>query len=138
MENLFNSIYYYTSCFYSQELDNYLYETIPGYLHVGLIAIAISLIVAVFFYYIIKPVRFQWAKWWGCVAANAILNVLVALYYAWTPLINNQIDESEQWTGLDIFGFCISNVLWSTIFIFFIALLIKWWSPAKYIPFKKF
>ena len=32
MEDLFNSIYYYTNGFYSVELDSYLYETIPGYL----------------------------------------------------------------------------------------------------------
>ena len=31
MEDLFNSIYYYTNGFYSVELDSYLYETIPGY-----------------------------------------------------------------------------------------------------------
>ena len=45
MEDLFNSIYYYTNGFYSVELDSYLYETIPGYLHIGAFMLICSFVV---------------------------------------------------------------------------------------------
>ena len=37
MDTFFNTVYYYLRSLYSQELDNYLYSTIPGYLHLGII-----------------------------------------------------------------------------------------------------
>lgn len=36
MDTLFSTIYFYTNGLYGQELDNYLYDTVPGYIHVGL------------------------------------------------------------------------------------------------------
>lgn len=50
MEDLFNSIYYYTNGFYSVELDSYLYETIPGYLHIGAFMLICSFVVCAIFY----------------------------------------------------------------------------------------
>ena len=52
MDTFFSTIYYYTRDLYSQELDNYLYETVPGYIHVGLVMVILSAIIAVLFYYI--------------------------------------------------------------------------------------
>lgn len=138
MEEFFNTVYYYTSGLYGQELDNYLYETIPGYVQVGLIMAILSLLISIVFYYVVKPVRHQMATWIICVALNAFLNFLVAMWYTNTPLVNNEIDESEVWTVLDTFGFGVSNVIWSFVFLLAFSLLIKWWSPSKYIPFKKF
>ena len=138
MEDFFNTVYYYTNYFYGVELDNYLYETIPGYVQVGLIMAILSLLTAIVFYYVVKPVRRQMATWIICVAINAFLNFLVAMWYTNTPLINNEIDESEIWTVLDTFGFGVSNVIWSFVFLLAFSLLIKWWSPSKYVPFKKF
>ena len=59
MEDLFNSIYYYTNGFYSVELDSYLYETIPGYLHIGAFMLICSFVVCAIFYYVLAPVRKQ-------------------------------------------------------------------------------
>lgn len=137
MEDFFDTIYYYTSSLYGKELDNYLYAT-PGYLHVGLIMLILSLIICVAFYYIIKPVRFQLPIWFGCVGIDAFLNFVVALWYTNTPLINNQVDDSACWSVLDTFGFGFANIIWSFVAFLTISLLIKWWSTAKYIPFKKF
>lgn len=86
----------------------------------------------------LKPVRHQMGIWFGCLSLNALLNMAVALWYTNTPLINNEIDESETWTTLDTFGFGIANIIWSVIFVVVFSLLFKWWSPAKYIPFRKF
>ena len=138
MDSFFNTIYYYLRSLYSQELDNYLYSTIPGYLHVGIILTVATFIVCAVFYYLLAPVRNQ-TRWWFIYAGfNAIINIGVALYYTVTPLINNQIDSIEEWSYLDCFGFCIANVIVSFVFFVFASLLIKWGSTAKYVPFQKF
>lgn len=138
MEIFFATIYYYTSFLYSVELDNYLYKTVPGYYHVGLAMVMISLVVTFFFYYLLKPVRRQWLTWFGCVCLNAFLNFAFALYYTNSPLINNEVDPSESWAFLDTVGFGVANVLWGIVAFLLFSLIIKWWSPAKYIPFIKF
>ena len=138
MDTFFSTIYYYTNGLYGQELDNYLYETVPGYVQVGLAMIVLSGIITAVFYYMLKPVRKQWRIWLLCLGLNAFLNLLIALWYTNTPLINNDIDDSETWTVLDTFGFGCANVLWSVVTVLVLSLFIKWWSPAKYIPFKKF
>ena len=138
MDTFFNSVYYYLRSLYSQELDNYLYSTIPGYLHLGIILLVSTVIVCVVFYYMLAPVRNQ-ARWWFVYAGiNAIINIGSGLYYTVTPLINNQINPDEEWSYLDCFGFCIANVIVSFVFFVAISLLIKWGSIAKFVPFKKF
>ena len=104
MEDFFSTLYYYTNGLYSAELDTYLYETIPGYLHLGLL----------------------------CVAVSFVISALK------TPLINNEIAPELEWSSLDCFGLCIANVIWSLVFYLVAALILKWKSVAKYIPFKKF
>lgn len=138
MEELFDTIYLYTSGLYGQELDNYLYDMVPGYVHVGLIMACLSLAMCLTFYYIVKPVIHQMRTWLICVGLNAFLNFIVALWYTITPLINNEIDPSEEWAVLDTFGFGVANIIWSIVFLLVFSLLFKWWSPAKYIPFRKF
>lgn len=138
MEDFFDTLYYYTSNLYGKELDNYLYDTVHGYLHVGLVMLISSAIICALFYYMLKPVRHQLVTWFGCVGLDAFLNFLVALWYTNTPLINNEIDESDSWSILDTFGFGFANIIWAFAACVVISLLIKWWSPAKYVPFKKF
>ena len=138
MEQFFDTIYLYTSGLYGQELDNYLYETVPGYLHIGLIMLVLTVVIAILFYYMFKPVRHQYAIWFGCVGVNAFLNLIVALWYTNTPLINHEIVDTECWTVLDTFGVGFANILWSVVAFVIVSFIIKWWSPAKYVPFKKF
>lgn len=138
MDTLFNTLYYYLRSLYSRELDDYLYSTIPGYLHLGIILTLSTFIVCAVFYYLLAPVRNQ-TKWWFVYAGiNAVINIAAGLYYTVTPLINNQIDPSEEWSYLDCFGFCLANILLSFIFFIIASLLIKWGSTAKYVPFQKF
>lgn len=138
MNEFFDTIYYYTNSLYSVELDNYLYQTEPGYLHVGLVMLITTFIASLLFYYLFKPIR--WQNTWWCVtfAVNAVINVAFALWYTMTPLINNEISPSESWTYLDCSFFAVANVIWSFIFYVVFALFLKWGSPAKYVPFRKF
>ena len=138
MEDFFSTIYYYTNSFYDELLDTYLYETIPGYLHVGLILLISTIIVCFLFYYLFAPVRKQTLWWFFYAGINAIVNILVALWYSMTPLINNEIAIDERWTFLDSFGFSVANAIWSFIFFVIASLILKWGSIAKYVPFQKF
>lgn len=138
MDRFFNTLYYYLRGFYSQDLDNYLYAAIPGYLHLGIILTVSTLVVCAVFYYMLAPVRNQ-TRWWLIYACiNAIINIVAGLYYTVSPLINNQIDPINEWSYIDCFGFCIANILLSFIFFVIASLLIKWGSTAKFVPFQKF
>lgn len=138
MDDLFNSIYYYTNGFYSTELDTYLYETLPGYLHIGIFMIISTFIVCALYYYLLAPVRKQTMWWLVFSGANAAINFLFAMWYNMTPLINNEIDSSLEWSYLDCTMFGFTNIIWSFIFFTIASLLIKWGSTAKYVPFQKF
>lgn len=138
MEDFFSSIYYYTNGFYDVNLDNYLYETEQGYLHIGLVLLISSLIISGIYYYLVAPVRKQTLKWFLFSFVNCAINFGFALYYTMTPLINNEIEPELQWTTLDCIFFGITNVIWSFIGFILISLIIKWKSTCKYVPFKKF
>lgn len=138
MNDLFDTIYYYTNNFYSIELDNYMYATVPGYLHVGMVMVITTCLACVFYYYIFKPIRKQNPWWFMTAIVNALINLGYALWYTLTPLINNEIEPSQEWTNLDCIFFGVTNILWSFAFFVLFSLLIKWWSPSKYAPFRKF
>lgn len=138
MEDFFSTIYYYTNGLYSVELDSYLYETIPGYLHLGIILVVSSFIVCSVFYYLLAPVRNQTTWWFTYAGINAAINVAAGLFYTVSPLINNEISPDNAWSYLDCFGFSLANIIWSFVFFVVISLLIKWGSTAKFVPFNKF
>lgn len=138
MEEFFNTLYYYTNVFYGELLDTYLYETTPGYLHIGLFLFVSTIIVCLFFYYLLAPVRKQTLWWFVCAGANAIVNILFALWYSMTPLINNEIPIDESWTYLDCDFLGFANALWSFVFFVIASLILKWGSIAKFVPFQKF
>ena len=138
MDVFFNTIYYWTNSLYGENLDNYMYSPVSRYVHVGLIMITVSILCGFIYYYLLKPVRHQMSIWLGTLGANALINFIVALCYTYTPIVNNEIEESASWTLLDSVGFGISNVIWSAVAFVVVSLVIKWWSPAKYVPFKKF
>lgn len=138
MEDFFNSIYYYTNGFYGVELDTYLFETVPGYLHAGLFMAICSLTVCAVYYYLLAPVRKQTFWWFIYAVVNAAMNLAFALWYTMTPLINNEVGPNEEWSYLDCTMFAVTDVLWSFAFFVLWSLIIKWKSPAKYIPFQKF
>lgn len=138
MKDFFDLLYYFTNSMYSDQLDNYLCADASGYLHVGLFMLLFSLIVSAVFYYAFAPVRKQLFWWLIYAAINGAINFVSALYFTCSPLINNKVAPDERWEYLDSFMFGVTNIFWSVIFFTVIALIIKWGSTAKYVPFKKF
>ena len=138
MEEFFNTIYYYTNNLYSVEMDNYLYETVPGYLHNGIALLFFTVTTCAVFYYLKAPVKRQMLWWFIFAGINATLNFLFGIWYTMTPLINNEIEISSEWSYLDCFAFSLTSVLWSFVFFVAASLILKWGSVAKYVPFRKF
>ena len=138
MEEFFNTMYLVTNGLYSVLLDTYLYETTPGYLHLGLFLLISTFVVCAFFYYIFAPVRKQ--TFWWCVFSgfNAVINIIFSLWYSMTPLINNEIPAGDEWTNLDCSFLSFANAIWSFVFFLLASLILKWGSIAKYVPFQKF
>ncbi len=144
---MFNSLYYYTYLLglYGEKLDNFLLENGPvdgsdfsWYACMGVVCVISSLVVSAIFYYVLAPVRRQMFWWLIYALINIVINIFSALYFSWSPIINNEVDSNELWSGFDILGLCFANAIWSFIFFIIVALIIKWKSTAKYVPFKKF
>lgn len=138
MEEFFNTMYLITNSLYSVQLDNYLYATTPGYLHIGLFLLISTIVVCIFFYYILAPVRKQTLWWFVFAGINAVINLSFSLWYSMTPLINNAIPVGNDWTYLDCNFLGFANVIWSFVFFVIASLILKWWSIAKFVPFQKF
>lgn len=139
METFFSTFYYWTAFLYSSKLDNFLFDNdAQGYSDVGIIMLILGLLIASIYYYLVKPVRRQHFKYYLCLGINAAINFLYAMYYTATPLVNNEIDESAAWNYIDCFFFSLTDAFWSAAFFFVFSLIIKWASPAKYVPFIKF
>lgn len=138
MKYFFDQLYYFTNSMYSMQLDNYLYAIVPGYLHIGLVMLLVSLIICTIFYYMFAPVRKQLFWWAMFVAFNGVINFLIALYYTCHPLMKNEIEFEKAWSYLDCFMFGVTDFFWSAVFFTIISLIIKWGSTAKYVPFKVF
>lgn len=137
MKDFFDLIYGWTNGLYAEALDNYLFDE-REYIYVGWVMIGICLVVSAVFYYGHKPVRKQMLKWFLYLGVAALLNFVWAWFRADTPLRNNQISSDEMWAGIDCVFFGFANVLWTIVFFFLVALVAKWWSPNKYVPFQKF
>ena len=137
MEELFDTIYLWTNGLYSVELDNYLFET-PGYIHIGLIMVLESFLVSTIYYYMFKPVKRQTIWWFVFWCISALVNFTYTLWYTMTPLVNNEINSEKKWSYLDCIFMGVADIIWSFAFYVLAALILKWWSLAKYVPFRKF
>ena len=100
--------------------------------------VIISALASVFFYYIFKPVRKQNFWWFFTAGIAAAINFLFALWYTVSPIINNEVPQDQSWSILDSTFFSFSNAIWSFVFFVVIALIIKWGSTCKYVPFRIF
>lgn len=137
IEDFFSTIYYYTNDLYSVKLDNFLYNG-TGYTRIGIVLLMTNFIASLLFYYLIKPVKKQTFKWFLVYGIFAVFNFAVALWFTKTPLINNEIVPNEEWDDVDCAFFGLTNDMWGFVFYVASALIIKWWSICKYIPFRWF
>ncbi len=134
MDEFFNNLYGITCFFYGRNLDDYLIDETPGYLHYGLLALIVSFVVSAVYYYLYKPVQRQTWWWFVFFAIDGGINFLVAMYLANSAMV----PEEASWSVLDSFFFSLTDVIWSFVFYVVAALILKWWSICKYVPFKYF
>jgi len=116
------------------------------YIGVGLWMIALSLLVAVLYYYIINHPKL--ARWWGWLifaGISAVVNFFVGLqwtlsdYYAGKMVEIDAATNQEIPLSIDVSNclcFGVSNAILSLVFFIIFSILIKWKSVnCSHVPF---
>lgn len=157
MENLLGNMYCWFESFFGQNLGEHLwgfdgetYSLSNKFNTIGLIALCITLVIVLLYYYIINHPRFN--KWWSwaiMLIANGVINLFVGYAIAiadyqegniadvlmYTRDENKEIIDTLISAG-DCWGVGIANFFISSIFFVVLTLTLKWWSRnAKYSPF---
>lgn len=152
MGNFFGSIYCWFEDFFGIPLADYLWgvsssvSTNNQYIGIGLWMLAISLIVAVIYYYVIDKPRF--ATWWGWgifLGVNAVINFFVGWQLVLKDYYDGLMVQKNPATNVtmplnisesDILCFGVANMIISLMAFFVISMIIKWWSNnCKHAPF---
>lgn len=152
MGNFFGSIYCWFEDFFGIPLADYLWgvsssvSTNNQYIGIGLWMLAISVIVAVIYYYVIDKPRL--ATWWGWsifLGVNAVINFFVGWQLVLedkheqkmvqiNPVTNVNMDLNISESDILCFG--VANMFISLMAFFVISMIIKWWSNnCKHAPF---
>lgn len=111
---------------------------------IGLIALFVSLIVVILYYYIINHPKFsRWWSWLIMLGISGGINFLIGYLITRADYINGRIpdclmfikDENGQITSQLIWesncvGVGIANIFISTMFFIIFSFILKWWSSA--------
>lgn len=159
MANILGQIYGWFQSLFGQDLSYYLWGYDPateGYTnpnlfnHIGLIAIVVSLLLVILFYYIVNHPRFcKWWSWLLTMGIDAIIGLFVGYAIVVSKYVNGfipqelmyQFDEEGNITAYLIgsshcWGFGIANMIVSILLFILFTLIFKWWSSnAKHVPF---
>lgn len=152
----FGTVYCWFNAFFCQNLESYLwgfdgmdYTGRIWFNTFGVVAIAISAVIVLLYYYVINNPR--WNRWWHWLVFLG-LNGLINMFYAAaktlsalnTPLIPESLLYERDINGevvstlihsSDCWGFGFANFIVSTIFFVVISFLIKWGSSnCKHSP----
>ena len=157
MENILGNIYCWFESIFGLNLADHLwgfdgvaYTKPILYNTIGIIAIVISLLLVLIYYYAINHPRFH--KWWSWLIVlifNSTINLFIG--YAWciNDFKNGHIADSLRYlrdengeiteyliTVGDCWGFGIANFIVSAMFFTLFSFSLKWWSSnCKYSPF---
>ena len=159
MDNILGNIYCLFQSLFGSELRDHLWGYVcsdggfgnPNSFNlIGSIMIAVSLIMAIIYYYIIDSPRFckRW-HWLIMLLINGIINFGVAAYWTITDMENGVVQDCLMFlrdtqgdiiniliTKMHCYGFALANAIISVFIFFFCSMLIKWGSnSAKYSPF---
>lgn len=144
MSEIFGSIYCWLEDFFGEALANYLWglsspeQESNMFIGIGLTMLAISVVVAICYYYVINHPRLN--NWWGWLiflGINAVVNFVVGWqwvlkdYYAGLMVGEDQV--TKKLTDLPIYtsnilAFGVTNMIDAVIAFFVISYIIKWWS----------
>lgn len=144
MGQFFGSIYCWFEDFFGLELADYLWGVLSPrsdtniYIGIGLTMLAISLGVALTFYYLVNHPRLNnWWCWLIFLAVNAGINFIVGWqwvlkhYYAglmvkYDAATNLEVAANVQ--EADIICFGVANMLLSVLAFAIFSFIVKWWS----------
>jgi len=151
MGNFFGSLYCVFEDFFGLDLANYMWgqsaadQTSNLFIGIGFWLIAITVLIAVVFYYVINKPSFGnfWAWLIACIV-NALANFAMGYYWTVSDYYAGLMVTINPATGLEqqlpigqsnCLCFGVSNALYSIVLFFIVSLLIKNWSNAKNAPF---
>lgn len=144
MSEFFGSIYCWLEDFFGIELANYLWgQSSPEqlsnmFIGIGLSMFCISLVVAIYYYYVINHPRLN--NWWGWLiflGVNAVINFVVGWQWVLKDYYDGLMVKKSAATGeivdlpinvSDILAFGVTNMIDSIIAFILISYMIKWWS----------
>lgn len=117
---------------------------------IGGIAIAVTLIFTLVYYYVIRHPRFTgWGSWLIVMAVACLINFFIGYGLTYNDLLNGKIGDclvyiydqngnviSTQIDSFNCLMFGFVNLLFSILLFVFFSFVLKWWSKhAKYSPF---
>jgi len=144
MAQLFTLIYCLFENLFGTELAGYLAGEATQrqqsnlFLSIGLLMLGITVVVAVIFYYVVNHPKLN--NWWGWgifMAANGLINYIVARRRVLGDLMDGMMEKMDNATGVlvplgitesDCEAFGLSNLIVSCIAFLIVSLIIKWWS----------
>lgn len=144
MGEFFGSIYCWLEEFFGLELADYLWgvsspdQTSNMFIGIGMSMLAISLVMAICYYYIVNHPRLN--NWWGWLifaGVNAFINFIVGWQWVLRDYYDDLMYEISKTTGekvslsideSDILAFGVTNMINSIIAFIIISFIIKWWS----------
>ena len=104
----------------------------------GIIALIVSGLICILFYYLWNPAYGKRWKWFLMLGTVAVINFVVGWAIPYTDLNNKNINVGERMTvtGLDCIMFGLSDFIVAACFFIILSYAIRWWSTGnKYIPF---
>lgn len=156
MNNILGRLYGWFKTFWCQNLDYFLWGYDPasgGYTNqnvfnlIGLITMAVSLIIVLFYYYIFNHPRFcRWWSWLITMALCGFIGLIIGSETVLSRYNNGFIPADLMWdystepatlliTTADCWGVGIANIFIAAIFFIILSFAFKWWSPAaKHVP----
>ena len=145
MEDILRNIYDWFESLYGSEMDYYLlgwdcssnaYSNATLFNVIGLVALGLSALAAVVYYFIINSARLvSWWQWLIVLLINGAVNMVIGISWLSADLESGKIpdclvfkDGSPMIDSGNCFGFGLANLIVSAMFFFVISVIVKRFS----------
>ena len=145
MEDILGNIYGWFESLYGSEMGDYLwgidcnnaYSNATLFNNIGLVALGLSALAAVVYYFIINSARLvSWWQWLIVLLINGAVNMVIGISWLSADLESGKIpacfvyneDGSPKIDSGNCFGFGLANLIVSAMFFFVISVIVKRFS----------
>lgn len=146
MEDILGNIYSWFESLYGYNLGNYLwgldcnnqYTNPTLFNNIGIVAMSISVVIAIVYYFVINsPKLVSWWQWLIVLVINGLINFIVGFSWVLNDLNSGKIPECFVYANGDgaqlidsanCLGFGMANFIFSVVFFFVVSFVIKRFS----------